>query len=70
MSSSNVDNTDSINETTKPLPFVEQYGFSLDELYNMARHFLQGRFIFKNFTINYFCFYRERRKQGHSAKIR
>jgi hypothetical protein len=44
MSSSVPDNSDNMTDEKKTLSLIEEFGFPLEELFNMARHFLKGKF--------------------------
>lgn len=43
MSSSMTSNSDTASNDKKSLSLTEQYGFSLDTLFDMARDFLKGK---------------------------
>ena len=45
MPSSVTDNSDTMTDGKKSLSLMEEFDFPLDELFNMARHFLKGKYI-------------------------
>ena len=45
MSSSPTKNSDTITDENHSPTLVEEFGFPLDDLFNMARHFLKGKLI-------------------------
>jgi hypothetical protein len=49
MPSSTTDNNQTMADEKKSLSLIEEFGFPLDELFNMARHFLKGKLSLKKF---------------------
>lgn len=43
MSSSPTTNSDTITDENHSPTLVEEFGFPMDDLFNMARHFLKGK---------------------------
>ena len=54
MPSSTTDNNHTMTDEKKSLSLIEEFGFPLDELFNMARHFLKGILEEDLFILIYF----------------